>query len=186
MATESTQQTKIILARSEDWEKWYRQLRGHVNREIWSLLDPEVDEENEEEPMEQPQKPRFRDYNHNATMFANLSQAQQKAYETARQFYNHDLREYNCQQDLLWEARTYIQSTISTAKQTHLDPELSEREWILALRDDTAPPEGYMLDKAREQYNNLLRGFKSNKSYPWLDKCEAVMLDYIKYDLPEI
>src|SRR5436305_7490519 len=71
MATESIQQTKIILARSEDWEKWYRQLRGHVDREIWSLLDPEMNEENEEELIEQSQKPRFRDYNHNATMFMN-------------------------------------------------------------------------------------------------------------------
>jgi hypothetical protein len=183
MATEST---KIVLARSEDWERWYRQLRGHVDREIWSLLNPEVDEEIEEGPIERPQKPRFRDYNHNATTFANLSQAQQKAYESARQFYTHDLREYNRQQDLLREARTYIQSTVSTVKQTHLDPELSEREWILALRDDTAPPEGYMLDKARERYTNLLRGFKSNKIHPWLDEWEAVMLDCIKYDLPEI
>ena len=83
MATESTQQTKIILTRSEDWEKWYRQFRGHVNREIWSLLDPEMNEENEEEPIEQPQKPRFHDYNHNATTFTNLFQAQQKVYESA-------------------------------------------------------------------------------------------------------
>ena len=128
MATESIQQTKIILAWLEDWEKWYRQLRDHVNREIWLLLNPEMNEENEEGLIEQPQKPRFRDYNHNATTFVNLSQAQQKAYESAWQFYTHDLRKYNHQQDLLREARTYIQSTISTVKQTHLDPELSKCE----------------------------------------------------------
>jgi hypothetical protein len=128
MATESTQQTKIILTRSEDWETWFRQLRGHVDKQIWLLLDPDIDEDDEEEPMEKPVKPRYTDYNPNATTFANLSQNQQKVYESARGFYNHDLREYNRQQDLLREARTYIQSTVSVAKQTHLDPALSERE----------------------------------------------------------
>ena len=39
-----------------------------------------------QELMEKPVKPSLRDYKHNATTFANLSQAQQKAFETARQF----------------------------------------------------------------------------------------------------
>ena len=186
MATELTQQTKIILTRLEDWEKWYRQLRDHVNREIWSLLDFKMNEKNEEELIEQSQKPRFCDYNHNATTFTNLFQAQQKIYESAQQFYTHDLREYNHQQDLLREARTYIQSIISTVKQTHLDSELSKHKWILTLRNDTAPPKEFMLNKAREQYINLLRSFKTNKIHPWLDEWEAVMLDCIKYDLSEI
>ena len=186
MATESTATTKIILSKAEDWEKWFRQLRGHVDRDIWAYLDPDVDEDDEEEPMEKPAKPRFSDYNPNATTFANLSQNQQKAYEAARQFYNHDLREYNRQQDLLREARSYIQSTVSIAKQTHLSPELTEREWLLALKDDTAPPEGYMLDKTRDRYNTFLKGFSAKKIHQWLDEWEALMLDCIKYDLPEI
>jgi len=184
MATEST--TKIILSKAEDWEKWFRQLRGHVDSDIWAYLDPDVDEEDEEEPMAKPVKPNLRDYNHNAMTFANLSQAQQKAFESARQLYNHDLREYNRQHDLLREARTYIQSTVSIAKQTHLSPELTEREWILALKDDTAPPKGYMLKKTRERYNTVLKGFRANRIHQWLDEWETLMLDCIKYDLPEI
>ncbi len=78
--------------------------------------------------MKKSVKPSLRKYNHNTMTFANLSQAQQKTYENAHQFYNHDLREYNQQQDLLREARTYIQFTVSTVKQTHLDPELSKCE----------------------------------------------------------
>ena len=148
MATKST--TKIILSKVKDWEKWFRQLRDHVDRDIWAYLDPDINEENEEQLMEKLMKSSLRDYNHNAMTFANLSQAQQKAFESARQFYNHDLREYNHQQDLLREARTYIQSTVSIAKQTHLSLKLTECEWILALREDTASPEGYMLDKTRE------------------------------------
>ena len=77
MATEST--TKIILTKAEDWEKWFRQLRGHVDKDIWAFLDPDVDEEDEEVPIEKPVKPRFSDYNQNAATFANLSQNQQKA-----------------------------------------------------------------------------------------------------------
>src|SRR5436190_5295807 len=106
--------------------------------------------------MEKPVKPNLRDYNHNVMTFANLSQAQQKAFESARQLYNHELREYNRQHNLLREARTYILSTVLIAKQTRLSPELTECEWRLAFRDDTAPPEEYMLDKTRDQYNALL------------------------------
>ena len=77
MATELTAQTtKIILTKAEDWERWYQQLRGHVDREIWTLLDLEADEKDEQDPIEQPQKPRFSDFNQNATIFVNLSQAQ--------------------------------------------------------------------------------------------------------------
>jgi hypothetical protein len=43
-----------------------------------------------------------------------------------------------------------------------------------------------MLDKTRDQYTNLMRGFKSNKIHPWLNEWETVMLECIKYKLPEI
>ena len=75
MATESTATTKIILSKAEDWEKWFRQLRGHVDRDIWAYLNPNVDEVNEKQPMEKPMKPSLRNYNRNATIFTNLSQA---------------------------------------------------------------------------------------------------------------
>ena len=78
--------------------------------------------------MKKSVKPRLRDYNQNVMIFANLSQNQQKTYEAVRQFYTHDLREYNCQQDLLREARIYIQFTVSVIKQTHLLLNLTEHE----------------------------------------------------------
>ena len=119
-------------------------------------------------------------------IFANLSQNQQKMFETARQFYNHDLRKYNHQQNLLREARIYIQFIISIAKQTHLFPELTEHKWILTLRENTAPPEEYMLDKTREQYNTLLKGFNAKRIHQWLNEWKALMLNCIKYKLSEI
>ena len=76
MATESTATIKIILSKAEDWEKWFRQLKAHVDSDIWAYLDPDVDEEDEEELMKKPVKPILRDYNHNTMIFANLSQAQ--------------------------------------------------------------------------------------------------------------
>ena len=107
-------------------------------------------------------------------------------FETARQFYNHDLREYNCQQNLLREARSYIQLTVSIIKQTHLSSKLMKCEWILTLRENTALPEEYMLDKMWEWYHTLLKDFRVNKIHSWLDEWETLMLDCIKYNLSEI
>ena len=55
MAAEST--TKIILSKAEDWEKWFHQLRGHVDSDIWAYLDPDINEEDEEELIKKPMKP---------------------------------------------------------------------------------------------------------------------------------
>ena len=49
MATEST--TKIILSKAEDWEKWFWQLKGHINSNIWAYLDPDIDKKDEKELM---------------------------------------------------------------------------------------------------------------------------------------
>ena len=43
-----------------------------------------------------------------------------------------------------------------------------------------------MLKKTRERYNTVLKGFRANRIHQWLDEWEILMLDCIKYDLPEI
>jgi len=76
MAIELIAMMKIILLKVEDWEKWFHQLRDHVDKDIWAFLDPNINKEDEEELMEKPMKPRLRDYNSNVMIFANLSQNQ--------------------------------------------------------------------------------------------------------------
>ena len=106
MTAEST--TKIILSKAEDWKKWFCQLKGHVDSDIWTYLDPNVDKEDKKELIKKFVKSYLQHYNYNTMIFANLLQAQQKTFESAKQLYNYKLKEYNYQHDLLRETRTYI------------------------------------------------------------------------------
>jgi hypothetical protein len=69
MTTELITTTKIILFKAEDWEKWFHQLRDHVDKDIWVFLDPDVDEEDEKELIKKSVKLSLRDYNHNMMNF---------------------------------------------------------------------------------------------------------------------
>ncbi len=61
-ADASSNTNKIILTRSEDWEKWLRQLRANISNKIWPFINPDV-EDNEPELKEQSNKLRFSNFN---------------------------------------------------------------------------------------------------------------------------
>ena len=180
MASETT---KIILTRSEDWEKWIWQLQGSVNEQVWPYINPD---EAEQALLVAPVRPRPQDFEQNTATYALLSAANQKLFENARRFYEEDKKDYNRQRDLLQEARNLILSTVSQSKKTHLDPKLSVRQWIKALKDDTEPPKGHMLTYVEKRYRNTLKSHKQKKLSQWLDEWEATMIECIKYDLPEV
>ena len=93
---------------------------------------------------------------------------------------------YSRQRDLLQALRAYITSTVSQAKKTVLDPKLSVREWLVKLKKDTEPPKGYMLTQIEARYHDVLKSFKPNKLFQWLDKWETIMVECIKYELLEV
>jgi hypothetical protein len=174
---------KIILTRSEDWENWFWQLQANVSDKIWPYINPDGPER---ALCAEPRCPQPKDIDPAAHTYAMLAVANQHTFENARRFYNLDMKYYSRQRDQLQVARAYITATVSHAKKTALDPQLSVREWLIRLKQDTQPPKGYMIMQTETRYNDTLKSFKSNKLHQWLDEWEAIMTECIKYELPEI
>jgi hypothetical protein len=179
----ATSDAKVILTRSEDWQKWYWQLQASVNSEIWPYINPEGEER---ALLALPRRPEFRDFSQQAQTYADLSSANKKNYDQTRRVYDKDMRYYSRQQDLLQAARVHITSTVSQAKQSSLDPSLSVREWLVKLKKDTEPAKGYMLLQTKKRYDTTFKDFKPRKLHQWLDEWENTMVECIKYDLPEM
>lgn len=175
--------TKIILTRSEDWEGWFSQLRKNVHKDLWPYIDPDSPER---ALLVAPERPQVTEFNPQAQAYSGLSAAQQKAYDAARKYFDQDMKYYLLQCDQILAASNYITSSVSISKQSTLDSNLSIREWLVQLKNDTEPSQGYMLTQLETRYRNTLKSFKASKILNWLEEWEAIMVDCIKHDLPEV
>ena len=132
---------KTILTRSEDWEKWFWDLKANVNKEIW----PYINSEGPVRPLrEKSGCPEPMDFDQHARTYAELSQAHQKAYENARRYYDQDMKYYFCQQNQLQTVSVYITATVLKIKKTALDPDLSVQKWLLKLKKNSELSKEYM------------------------------------------
>ena len=87
MAPPTSSSTTIILNKPEDWEQWLWQLQALVDQEIWAHVGPAT-EGPQEGLLEKPPYLEVTDFNKNATLYAQLSTNQQRAYENSRQYYD--------------------------------------------------------------------------------------------------
>jgi len=85
----------------------------------------------------------------------------------------------------LKEARTKITARVSKSKAILLDPSLTVREWLVRLKKDTAPSEGYMAVKITEIYTEALKPLRGRTLSQWLDRWEEVMKQGIRYRIPQ-
>jgi len=177
--------TTIILTNLEDWDAWLRQLQSKADGQIWPHINPD-----KPAPaaglLKEPTRPEIQDFDSSATTYAQLSATLQKSYENARRFYDTDMKYFHRQEDLLRALRTHITATVSTAKQLLLDPTLTVREWLVKLKEDTAPTGKYMRKKALQQYSEALKGLKQAKISTWLDRWEHAMKMAEKYKIPQM
>ena len=105
--------TKTILTRSENWEKWFWNLKANINKEIW----PYINLEGPVQPLrEEPECPEPMNFNQHARTYAELSQAHQKTYENTQKYYNQDMKYYSHQQNQLQTVSIYITAMISKIK----------------------------------------------------------------------
>jgi hypothetical protein len=123
MTTTAAESTLVILKRQEDWEKWYWQLQTDVNSQIWPYVDPD---QPELELQARPAIPAISQFNRVAQNYAELTAAQQKAYDNARKHYDADMKLYSQQQAQLTAARTLIRSTVSSGNQSYLPTTVSQ------------------------------------------------------------
>ena len=114
-----TSSENITLTHPEDWEQWLAEVQAVADTEIWSHInpdDPESDSDTEQEVvplLKKPVRPEIRDFDQNATTYAQLNANTQKAYDNARKYYDQDLKHFQRQQDLIREVRKYISAYVS-------------------------------------------------------------------------
>ena len=61
---------KVILTRSENWKKWYKDLQASISSEIWPYINPD----GQEQPLlQQPCQPESTDLNNNVILYIQLS-----------------------------------------------------------------------------------------------------------------
>lgn len=178
-----TKSVKVILRTSEDWDRWYEQLRANVDSQIWQYVNPQAPER----PLrELPDEPRFSEFGHNARTYAELSQVQQRSYENARRFYDADMKYFSQQEKMLKEARIFIMSSVAEGKDRVLQADLSVREWLVRLEKSMKPPAGYMITRTQINYQDVVRSLKPNRVSQWIVEWERVMDEAIRYDIPSI
>jgi hypothetical protein len=177
-----TSSETIILTRPEDWEPWLAQLRAVADKGIWHHIDPD-----EAAPgrglLVEPARPEYSDFDANATTYAQLSAASQRAYDNNRKYFDQDMKYYFRQEDLLRAVRTHITTYVSRPKQFLLDPALTIREWLTKLKEDTKPTENFMKRKVLEQYTESLKGLKATRINQWLDSWEYAIKIAVKYKI---
>jgi len=175
--------TTVILSKPEDWESWFWNLRANVNAEIWPCINPDQPERALLDP---PERPQIAEFNPQALTYAQLTQAQQKAYDNARRYFDQDMKYYSQQQIFLKEARSHITSTVSPTKSILLDPDLSVREWLVRLKKNTEPTRGYMVKKTVALYVEALKPLKGKTFGQWLDRWEYAIEQGRKYNISEV
>jgi hypothetical protein len=181
----SSNDTSRTLIHPEDWEPWIKQTRAIADSDIWAYIDPDT-EEPDGGLLEQPERPEIQDFSENANTYAQLTVTQQKAYDNSRKYYDQDMKYYFRQQDLLRSIRKHISDTVSPTKRLQLDADLSVRDWLVKLKEDTAPTQGFMLKKVHQTYVESLKGLKPSKINQWLDNWEHAIKMAEKYQIPQV
>jgi hypothetical protein len=186
MTLPTSSSNTIVLNSSEDWEQWLAEVQAVADEAIWPHIDPD-EPAPEQGLMTEPIRPDVKDFNQNASTYAQLNAALQKGYDNARKYYDLDMKYFHRQQDLLREVRKYISAHVSPQKKLLLDRSLSVRDWLVRLKEDTEPTKAYMSVKAHQQYTESLKGLnRTTKISYWVDKWEHAMKLVEKYQLPQM
>ena len=143
-------------------------MKANISAELWPYVDPAT-EADPEPLLTKPPRPVPKDFDQNAETFAQLSQANRKALESARKIFAEDQKDYLRQIEQVRAARAYIMSTVSGAKQLILDDDKSLQEWTKALKEDTKPPSGYINTRVVIEYNTIVWK-KSQRGVKWVDE----------------
>ncbi|KAM4065238.1 hypothetical protein HRG_012830 [Hirsutella rhossiliensis] len=114
---------RTILTEPQDWDKWVKELRARVDRTIHNLVFSD-----KQDPLEPPLRPRATDFAEGATLFSELTSAQQRAFSAALGDYESHRKEYLYETKLLTAARTAITESVSAAKLISLREEETPRQ----------------------------------------------------------
>jgi hypothetical protein len=175
----------IILSRAEDWPNWIQSIRGSISTDIWPLIDP--DAEVNEEPLEKPKLPTAKDVNDAKTTFRSLTSTERSEFEVLLKIYSAEIREYDSQHKGLTDAKILIQSRVSAGKNVLLLGNQSAREWLATLKEATKISKEYRMSQISDRYQDIVRKTPTrNTIIKWLSEWEKVMAEGIKHNIPEV
>jgi hypothetical protein len=174
---------EIILTRPEDWHKWLKTVRAQVDQDTWNCLDPDLEDDEVIDLLERPDMPGFDKVKPNAQNLMDLNAEQKRIYRDLRSYYSEELKQYTRQQDQLTAARRYIIAHISEQKEILLEDDLTVRQWLAMLKEDTEPSKMHMISEAMKDYYIALKPLKGKTLGQWLDRWELAMQQARKHKI---
>jgi hypothetical protein len=175
----------VILNKPEDWPIWIEEIRGSIHDDIWSLIDPDLDDH--EEFMRKPTKPRTQEINASKTRYLELTAAERNLFDQIFKHYQVFLKEYEHQTKGLQDAKDLIRSRVSDAKSVLLKGKDTARTWLAILKNATSASKGFISHQTAQKYEAAIRKAPTASTIDkWLSTWEQAMVDAIEHGIPEI
>ena len=200
----------VILSNQSTWEPWFNNLKGSVPRHLWKFFDPEGTEVFLEpiapvEPVLEPPPipvPTLGSSGPSTRSTPTLSNGETPAQLAARErrfekqlelfykqhnIYSQRKREWDKIIEVQIKLQDRIQSSVAQQKTTHLDADLTVRQWLQALKASVAPPLATIQQTVRVKYQRFI--LKGLSEWPaggpgnWIAKWEDLMNRARKYNV---
>ena len=181
------QQNPIVLDKPEDWPLWIEDIQGDIPDDIWELIDPEAEEEDQVEAMDEPSRPEPEDVNPNKTSYFELTANERTVLDQAFKHYQVDHKKYEQQKKGLQEAKTRIKGRVSNAKRALLKGRSTAKEWLETLKKACSVSKTYILQQVSERYQSALRKQPTLTTlHSWLAVWELAMAEATHHKVAEI
>ena len=175
----------IILDKPEDWPAWIEEVGSSIPDEIWLLVDP--DGNSNEEFLAKPTKTRVQEINGTKTNYIELTAPERTLFDQLFKHYQASLKEYERQAKGLQDAKDLIRSRVSDAKSRLLNRKDTLRDWLATLKTATSVSKGFISYQAAQKYHaSITKSPTVATIEKWLAAWELAMAEARKHAIPEI
>jgi len=181
MAADST---TIILKSTEDWEKWFPQLKRQVSELLWPCINPNVLPEALQHLQAPPTEVNASTINPTKTSVAELTATEQKAYDLCWREYQERYKRYREEMKFIQETRQELQRTIDPGIWASVDSDQGLPDLLRTLKDIYAPTKVQISRSIKRRYQDLLQ--RQMQSPDWINKWEEVMRESKRHEVGSI
>lgn len=177
----------IILDKPEDWPTWIEEIGSSIPDDIWSLIDPDIDQDDYEEFLPKPNKPQVEEVNASKTTYPQLTSTERQVFDQLFKHYQVSLKEYERQRKGLQDAKDVIRARVSDAKSRILQRKDTPRDWLATLKKATSVSKGFISYQAAQKYYAAITRTPTVATIDkWLAAWELAMVEARKHQIPEI
>ena len=164
--------TKTIkkFEKFENFDQWIREFQILTNAKFWFLTNPFFFVE-------------FRlsaifffvqNLNPNVNSYLQLTAAQQKMFDTAKKYYDDDIKLYRLKQTTMTKLKHKIFESIFSHKRVDLRSIESVKSWIKQLQTTMRFTIDYLMTFAKQRYDEHMKNTRT-KPTKWLNKWKIMM-----------